>query len=66
MQNIQIYAEIEKIENEIKKLKNEIQKKENGHSKCLVSLRGMAKQLVSDKELDYSIKRAQKSLFKGI
>ena len=65
MQNLQYYySGLNKIENEIKKLKNRLQKKRNNF-KCIISLRGMGKSLVSSKELEHSVEKAKNSLFKN-
>ena len=60
----QIYSKLNNIENEIEELKILVTSKEISKKK-LMSLKGMAKLLVSEKELDKSIEDAKKSLFKG-
>ncbi len=61
----QIYTKLNKLENEIEGLKLLVGAKESTKQKKLVSLKGMAKLLVSEKELDKAIEEAQKSLTKG-
>lgn len=61
----QIYTKLNKLENEIEDLKLLVGAKESTKQKKLVSLKGMAKLLVSEKELDKAIEEAQKSLTKG-
>ncbi|MBI2652897.1 hypothetical protein HYX00_05510 [Candidatus Woesearchaeota archaeon] len=56
-----INAKITQIENELNNLKSIISTKKNKP----VSLRGMAKLLVNEEELEKSIEEAKKSLFKG-
>ena len=56
-----IYAKINQIEDELNNLKNLISAKKNKP----VSLRGMAKILVSEEELAKSIEEAKNSLVKG-
>lgn len=56
-----INAKINQIEEELNNLKSLISTKKNKP----VSLRGMAKILVSEEELDKSIEGAKKSLVKG-
>ena len=56
-----INAKINQLEDELNNLKVLVSTKKNNP----VSLRGMAKILVSEKELDKSIEEAKKSLFKG-
>lgn len=56
-----INAKINQIESELNNLKNWISAKKNNP----VSLRGMAKILVSEQELEKSIGEAKKSLVKG-
>lgn len=56
-----INAKISQIEEELNNLKNLISAKKNKP----VSLRGMAKILVSEEEMDKSIEEAKKSLVKG-
>ena len=58
-----IYPRLDAIENEIKNLKLLILRYQK--PKKLVSLRGIGKLLVSEKELDESIEEAKKSLFKN-
>jgi len=58
-----IYPELKKIENELKTIKVLIMESRQLPKKN-VSFRGMAKQLVSNKELENSIKEAKKSIFK--
>ena len=60
----QIYTKLNNIENDIEELKILVTAKEISKKK-LVSLKGVAKLLVSEKELDKSIENAKKSLFKG-
>ena len=55
-----IYTKLSLIENELNDIKTLLQT-----PKRAVSLRGIVKSLVSDEELDNSIKRDKKSLFKG-
>ena len=57
---IAIYAKLSSIENELDSIRTLLQR-----PKRVVSLRGIAKSLVSDEELENSIKDAKKSLFKG-
>jgi hypothetical protein len=56
-----INAKINRIEDELNTLKALVSSKKNKP----VSLRGMAKILVSEKELEKSIENAKKSLLKG-
>ena len=56
-----INAKINQLENELNNLKALMSKEGKP-----VSLRGMAKLLVSEKELEKSIEEAKKSLFKGV
>jgi len=56
-----INAKINQIENELNILKNMILSKKNKPA----SLRGMAKLLVSEQNIDESIEDAKNSLFKG-
>lgn len=60
----QIYTKLNKLENEIDDLKLLVGA--STKQKKLVSLKGMAKLLVSEKELDEAIEEAQKSLTKGV
>ena len=57
---IAIYAKLSSIENELDSIRTLLRR-----PKRVVSLRGIAKSLVSDEELENSIKDAKKSLFKG-
>jgi predicted CopG family antitoxin len=57
---IAIYAKLSSIENELDSIRTLLRR-----PKRVVSLRGIAKSLVSDEELETSIKDAKKSLFKG-
>ncbi|MBI2654517.1 hypothetical protein HYX02_06980 [Candidatus Woesearchaeota archaeon] len=57
-----INTKIRQIEDELNNLKALI----SGKEKKPVSLRGMAKLLVSEEDLDKSIEDAKKSLFKGV
>ena len=61
----QIYAKLNNIENEIEDIKILVTTKAIPKKK-LVSLKGMAKLLVSEKELDKAIEEAKRSLFKGV
>ncbi|MFH1049169.1 MAG: hypothetical protein V1732_05910 [Patescibacteria group bacterium] len=63
MQN-QICPELSRIEREIKSLKFLIVQSSHFMPKQLVSLRGMGKLLVTEKQLDEAIEEAKKSLFK--
>ncbi len=58
-----IYPELRKIENEIQIIKVMIM--ESKMPKKNVSFRGMAKLKVSEEELEKSIRKAKKSLFKN-
>lgn len=58
---IAIYAKLSSIENELDSIRTLLRR-----PKRVVSLRGIAKSLVSDEELETSIKDAKKSLFKGV
>jgi ABC-type Fe3+-citrate transport system substrate-binding protein len=62
MKTAQIYPELKKIENELKLIRNSIANKTQ--KKSLISLRGIGKLLVKDKELDLSLIKAKKSLIK--
>ena len=55
-----IYAKLSSIENELNSIKTLLRRPER-----VVSLRGIAKSLVSDEELENSTKDAKKYLFKG-
>ncbi len=57
---VAIYAKLSSIENELNSIKTLLRR-----PKRVVSLRGIAKSLVNDEELETSIKDAKKSLFKG-
>ncbi len=61
----QIYTKLNKIENEIEEIKVLVTLNKTSKRKNLVSLKGMAKLLVSEKELDKTIEESKKSLFKG-
>lgn len=65
MEAKEIYPELKKIEDEIQGLKVLILQTYQMPIQ-LVSLRGMGKLLVSEEELEKSIKEAKKSLFKHI
>jgi len=62
MKTAQIYPELKKIEKELKLIRNSIANKTQ--KKNLISLRGIGKLLVKDKELDLSLIKAKKSLIK--
>ncbi|OQX53675.1 MAG: hypothetical protein B5M48_02780 [Candidatus Omnitrophica bacterium 4484_213] len=59
-----IYPKLNEIKSEIESLKILILERYQV-PKQWISLRGMGKVLVSENELEYSIKKAKKSLFKG-
>lgn len=59
----EIYPELKRIENELKAIKVMIMESKELPKKN-VSFRGMAKQLVSDKELTKSLKEAKSAIFK--
>lgn len=61
----QIYAKLNNIENEIENLKILTVSKSLKKPKKIVSIKGLAKSLVSEKELDKAIEKAKKSLLKG-
>lgn len=58
-----IYPELKKIENELKLIRLMIMETKQLPRKN-VSFRGLAQQLVSDKELEKSLKEAKGSIFK--
>ena len=58
-----IYPELKKIENELKVIKVMLMESKQLPKKN-VSFRGMAKQLVSDKELEKGLKEAKRSILK--
>jgi len=64
---IEIAEKLEKLEKDIQDLKTLIISEESESlEKELISLRGIGKALVSEKELDEAIKEAKKSLFHGV
>ena len=64
---IEIAKRLEELEKNIQDLKTLVlSEKSESPEKELVSLRGMGKALVSEKELDEAIEKAKKSLFHGV
>ena len=63
---MEVAEKLEKLEEEIRNLRALVLfESDTLFEKELISLRGMGKRLVSEKELDEAIKDAKKSLFHG-
>ena len=64
---IEIAKKLEELEKDVQDLKTLILSENNESlERELISLRGIGKALVSEKELDESIEKAKKSLFCGV
>lgn len=64
---IEIAKKLEELEKDIQDLKTLILSENNEKiEKELISLRGIGKSLVSEKELDEAIEKSKKSLFHGV
>ena len=64
---IEIAKKLEELEKDVQDLKTLILSEKNESlEKELISLRGIGKALVSEKELDEAIEKAKKSLFYGV
>jgi len=60
-----IYKRLEEIEREIESMKTFFLLQRSTPQKDIISLRGIAKLLVSDENLERSIEEAKRSFFKG-